>query len=94
MKVSKTDLSKVITNYREHPVSFIKDVFPDMWDNLYQYQKEYMSAEDLPAFAAANKDIKNIKLAGPTEYCMGLKETLKRTVCYAYTKAESLYKLW
>ena len=22
------------------------------------YQKEYMSAEDLPAFAAANKDIK------------------------------------
>lgn len=48
------------------------------------YQKEYMSAEDLPAFAAANKDIKNIKLSGPSEYCMGLKETLENKLALEY----------
>ena len=43
MKVSKTELDKVITNYRERPISFIKNTIPDLWDNLYQYQKEYIS---------------------------------------------------
>lgn len=48
------------------------------------YQKNYMSAEDIPAFAAVNKDIKNIKLTGPTEYCVGLKEQLETKLALEY----------
>jgi hypothetical protein len=48
------------------------------------YQKEYMSAEDIPAFANTNKDIKSIKLTGPKEYCMGLKETLENKLALEY----------
>lgn len=48
------------------------------------FQKNYMSAEDIPAFAAANKDIKNIKLSGPTEYCIGLKEELEKKLALEY----------
>lgn len=43
-----------------------------------------MSAEDIPAFAAVNKDIKNIKLTGPTEYCVGLKEQLETKLALEY----------
>lgn len=41
------------------------------------YQKAYMSPEDIAKYASANRDIKSIKLTGPTEYCMGLQEELK-----------------
>lgn len=44
MKFSKTELGKIITSYQEHPVSFIKDVIPDVWDNLHWYQKAYISS--------------------------------------------------
>lgn len=48
------------------------------------YQKEYMDVTDAIDYAVAQKDIKSIKLAGPTEYCMGLKETLETKLALEY----------
>lgn len=48
------------------------------------YQRDYMSAEDIPGYASVNRDIKTIKLAGPTEYCMGLKEELESKLALEY----------
>ena len=48
------------------------------------YQREYMSAEDIVKYVATNHDIKNIKLTGPTEYCMGLQEELKTQLALEY----------
>lgn len=48
------------------------------------YQRDYMSASDIPGYASVNRDIKTIKLAGPTEYCMGLKEELETKLALEY----------
>ena len=48
------------------------------------YGRDYMSAEDIAKYAAANQDIKSIKLNGPTEYCMGLQEELKTQLALEY----------
>ena len=33
-----------IIRYRKYPLEFIKDLQPDMWNNLYWYQKVYISS--------------------------------------------------
>ena len=48
------------------------------------FQREYMSSDSIVGYAAANKGIKNIKLSGPTEYCMGLKEELETKLALEY----------
>ena len=48
------------------------------------FQKEYMSADSIAGYAAANKGIKNIKITGPTEYCLGLKEELQTKLALEY----------
>ena len=48
------------------------------------YKRDYMSAEDIPGYANTNRDIKTIKLSGPTEYCMGLKEELETKLATEY----------
>ena len=48
LKVISSDISarpaEIITYYRKYPVEFVKDWFPDAWDNLYWYQKAYISS--------------------------------------------------
>jgi hypothetical protein len=48
------------------------------------YQREYMDVADAIDYAVAQKDIKNIKLAGPTDYCLGLKEELQAKLALEY----------
>lgn len=48
LKVISNDVStrpsEIITYYRKYPVEFVKDLLPDVWDNLYWYQKAYISS--------------------------------------------------
>ena len=48
LEVISSDISarpaEIITYYRKYPVEFVKDLLPDVWDNLYWYQKAYISS--------------------------------------------------
>lgn len=47
-KVIPSDVSsrptKIHTYYQKYPLGFVKDLLPDVWDNLYWYQKVYISS--------------------------------------------------
>ena len=49
------------------------------------YQRAYMQAEDIAGYAATNRDIKNIKLTGPTDYCLGLKDDIRARLALEYS---------
>ena len=44
---------------------------------------EHIAVDNLPAFAAA-EGVNKIKLSGPTEYCLGLKEKLENKLALEY----------
>ena len=48
------------------------------------YKKEYVSADNIAKYAASDHNIKNIKISGPAEYCLGLKEELENTLVSKY----------
>ena len=48
------------------------------------YKQQLMDANDIIAYTATNRDIKNIKIAGPTEYCLGLKDELENKLALEY----------
>ena len=48
------------------------------------YQQQLMDAKDIVRYAAANRDIKNIKIAGPVDYCLGLKDELENKLALEY----------
>ena len=48
LKVISNDVNtrpaEIITYYRKYPTEFVKDLMPDVWGNLYWYQKAYISS--------------------------------------------------
>ena len=50
---------------------------------------EHITIDNIPSFAAM-KDVDKIKLSGPTEYCIGLKEKFENKLAleYAINKIE------
>ena len=48
LKVISSDVNsrpaETFTYYQRYPAEFIKDLMPDVWDNLYWYQKAFISS--------------------------------------------------
>lgn len=48
LKVISSDVNtrpaETLTYYQKYPIDFVKDLFPDVWNNLYWYQKAFVSS--------------------------------------------------
>ena len=53
-------------------------------ENLQVQERVQLTTSDIAAYASQANGVKKIKLSGPTEYCLGIKEEISKQLALEY----------
>ena len=53
-------------------------------ENLQVQERVQLATSEIAAYASKANGVKKIKLAGPTEYCLGLQQDIERQLALEY----------